>query len=59
MSKMVTAFAVDHGTVHVEVDLDLRMLAAAVAFLALLAVEFAVVLSAPVADLANQIMFTT
>jgi hypothetical protein len=59
MSKMVQPFAVDHGTLHVEVDLDLRTLAAAAACLVLLAAEFAVVLSAPVADLANQIMFTT
>jgi hypothetical protein len=59
MSKMLQAFAVDHGTLHLEVDLDLRTLAAAVAFLALLAAASAVVLSAPVAALANQIMFTT
>jgi hypothetical protein len=59
MSKMVQAFAVDHGTLHLEVDLDLRTLAAAVAFLALLAAELAIVLSAPVPDLANQIIFTT
>jgi hypothetical protein len=59
MTKMVQASAVDHGTLHVEVDLDLRTLAAAVAFLALLAAALSVALSTPVADLANQIMFTT
>jgi hypothetical protein len=59
MSKMLQAFAVDHGTLHLEVDLDLATLAAAAAFLALLAVEIAVALSAPARDLANQIFFTT
>ncbi|HZB92866.1 MAG TPA: hypothetical protein VE397_15575 [Stellaceae bacterium] len=59
MSKMLHAFAVDHGTLHFEVDLDLRTLAAAAAFLALLAAEIAVVLTAPARDLANQIFFTT
>jgi hypothetical protein len=59
MSKMVQAFAVDHGMLHLEFDLDLRTLAAAAIFLALLVAELAVVLSTPVADLTNQIIFTT
>jgi hypothetical protein len=59
MSKVLQAFAVDRGTRHSEVDLDLRTLAAVVAFLALLAAEIALLLSAPACDLANQIMFTT
>ncbi len=59
MNTSSHALALDHGTLRLRLDIDLRTLAVGAAFLALLAVEAAVMLAASAYDAADQFLFTT
>lgn len=60
MIKPARAFAIDHGTLHLELDVDLRTLAAVIAFMALFALEVAIMfLVGQGDDATTRLLFTT
>jgi hypothetical protein len=58
MSKSQPAFAIERGTLHLELGLDLRTLAAAAAFAAIAVAEIAVVTGAAAGFDPSQLRFT-